>query len=141
MALADDKHLALATVSGDVDLSTAQGRLAARLKGAVARHEIDQMKARQRRKHRQKAEQGLPHWTRAFGYLADARHPTRRPPRWSNRLTRRVGRLVNLGDLYRCGMTPARSPSTAARGPRGLRRSSCASPATPDSAHNAGDHR
>jgi len=29
MALADEKHLALATVSGDVDLSTAQGRLVA----------------------------------------------------------------------------------------------------------------
>ena len=33
MALADEKHLALATVSGDVDLCTAQGRLVARLKG------------------------------------------------------------------------------------------------------------
>ena len=33
MALADEKRVALATVSGDVDLSTAQGRLVARLKG------------------------------------------------------------------------------------------------------------
>ena len=39
MAIADEKHLALATVSGDVDLSTAQGRLVARLKGSVAAHE------------------------------------------------------------------------------------------------------
>ena len=47
MELADAHRLKLATVSGDVDLSTAQGRLVARLKGAVARHEIDQIKARQ----------------------------------------------------------------------------------------------
>ena len=49
MALADAHHLALATVSGDVDLSTAQGRLVARMKGTVAAHEIEHMKARQRR--------------------------------------------------------------------------------------------
>jgi DNA invertase Pin-like site-specific DNA recombinase len=71
MALADEKHIALATVSGDVDLSTAQGRLVARLKGAVARHEVDHKSSRQRRASRQKAEKGLPHWSRAFGYLGD----------------------------------------------------------------------
>ena len=75
MALADEKHLALATVSGDVDLSTAQGRLVARLKGAVARHEIDHKVARQLRAAKQKAEKGLPQWTRAFGYLGDTRQP------------------------------------------------------------------
>ena len=35
--LADQKHLALATVAGDADLSTDNGRLFARIKGAVAR--------------------------------------------------------------------------------------------------------
>src|SRR6478609_11174102 len=75
MALADKKHLALATVSGDVDLSTPQGQLVARLKGAVARHEIDHKKARQCRAARQKAEKGLPAWKRAFGYLADTHQP------------------------------------------------------------------
>ncbi len=75
MALADEKHLALATVSGDVDLSTAQGRLVARLKGSVAAHEIEHKKARQKRAARQKAENGLPQWTRAFGYLDDTRQP------------------------------------------------------------------
>jgi DNA invertase Pin-like site-specific DNA recombinase len=75
MELADAHRLKLATVSGDVDLSTAQGRLVARLKGAVARHEVDQMKARQCRKHRQRAEQGLPQWRRAFGYLDDTHQP------------------------------------------------------------------
>jgi DNA invertase Pin-like site-specific DNA recombinase len=75
MALADENRLALATVSGDVDLSTAQGRLVARLKGSVAAHEIDHKKARQRRAARQKAENGLPQWKRAFGYLDDTRAP------------------------------------------------------------------
>jgi DNA invertase Pin-like site-specific DNA recombinase len=75
MELADTHQLALATVSGDVDLSTAQGRLVAWMKGAVARHEIDQMKARQCRKHQQNAENGIPHWRRAFGYLADTYQP------------------------------------------------------------------
>lgn len=73
MALADEKHLALATVSGDVDLSTAQGRLVARLKGSVAAHEGEHRKARQLRAARQRADQGVPNWSRAFGYLDDTR--------------------------------------------------------------------
>jgi DNA invertase Pin-like site-specific DNA recombinase len=75
MALADEKRLALATVSGDVDLSTAQGRLTARLKGSVAAHEGEHRRARQLRATRQLAERGVPNWTRAFGYLADTRQP------------------------------------------------------------------
>lgn len=74
MALADEKRLALATASGDVDLSTAQGRLVARLKGSVAAHEIEHKRARQKRAARQKAEQGRPQWRTAFGYLADGSH-------------------------------------------------------------------
>jgi len=74
MALADEKHLALATVSGDVDLSTAQGRLVARLKGSVAAHEGEHRKARQLRAMRQLAEAGVPNWPMgAFGYLGDTR--------------------------------------------------------------------
>ena len=34
--LADDKHVALASIGGDADLSTDNGRLFARIKGAVA---------------------------------------------------------------------------------------------------------
>lgn len=75
MALADEKHLALGTVSGDVDLSTAQGRLVARLKGSVAAHEGEHRKARQLRAARQKAERGEPNWSKAFGYLGDTRRP------------------------------------------------------------------
>ncbi|MGB3483618.1 MAG: recombinase family protein [Mycobacterium sp.] len=74
MALADDRQLALATVSGDVDLSTAQGRLTARLKGSVAAHEIEHKRARQLRAAEQKAAQGRPQWRRAFGYLDDGSH-------------------------------------------------------------------
>lgn len=79
MALADAKHLALATVSGDVDLSTAQGRLVARLKGAVARHEVEHKQARQKRAAKQKAEKGLPQWRRAFGYLDTEKGPVPDP--------------------------------------------------------------
>jgi DNA invertase Pin-like site-specific DNA recombinase len=75
MALADAHRLKLATVSGDVDLSTAQGRLTARLKGSVAAHEGEHRRARQLRATRQLAERGVPNWTRAFGYLDDTREP------------------------------------------------------------------
>lgn len=67
--LADRHRLALATVSGDVDLSTPQGRLVARLKGSVARHEMEHKSARQTRAGRQLAESGRPKWRAAFGYL------------------------------------------------------------------------
>jgi DNA invertase Pin-like site-specific DNA recombinase len=75
MDLADTHRVKLATVSGDIDLSTAQGRLTARLKGAVARHEIEHKSDRQRRAARQKAELGLPQWRKAFGYLPDVHQP------------------------------------------------------------------
>lgn len=74
MALADDKHLALASVSGDIDLGSPQGRLVARLKGSVAAHEGEHRKARQLRATRQLAERGVPNWHHAFGY-DDHRQP------------------------------------------------------------------
>ncbi|ABQ73342.1 MULTISPECIES: recombinase family protein [Mycobacterium] len=75
MSLADEKRLALATVAGDVDLATPQGRLVARLKGSVAAHETEHKKARQRRAARQKAERGHPNWSKAFGYLPGPNGP------------------------------------------------------------------
>ena len=72
--VADRHRLALATVSGDVDLSTPQGRLVARLKGSVARHEVEHKSARQRRAMEQLAARGVPKWRRAFGYLDDGSH-------------------------------------------------------------------
>jgi DNA invertase Pin-like site-specific DNA recombinase len=71
--LADRHNLALASVSGDHDLGTGDGRMFARIKGAVAREEMDQKAKRQRRQAKQRAELGLPHVAgpRAFGYESD----------------------------------------------------------------------
>jgi DNA invertase Pin-like site-specific DNA recombinase len=66
--LADEKHLALASIGGDADLSTDNGRLFARIKGAVARAEIERKSARQKRAARQRAEAGLSWGPRPFGY-------------------------------------------------------------------------
>ncbi|OOK79031.1 recombinase family protein [Mycobacterium kansasii] len=76
MPLADRMNVKLATVSGEVDLSTAQGRLTARLKGSVAAHEGEHKAARQRAAAKQMAERGLPKWKSAFGYTDDHQpHP------------------------------------------------------------------
>lgn len=73
--LADEHRLALATVTGDVDLGTHNGRLYARIKGAVARAEVDQKSARQKAANEQIAGTGRAWWTvRPFGYDADP-HP------------------------------------------------------------------
>lgn len=94
MALADEQHLALATVSGDIDLSTAQGRLTARLKGSVAAHEIEHKRARQLRAAQQKAERGEPQWRNAFGYLPDG---SRQPDPATAPLVKRVYAHVLAG--------------------------------------------
>lgn len=77
--IADQHKLALATVSGDVDLSDPQGRLIARLKGSVARHEIEQKSKRQKRAAVQKAERGIPNWRHAFGYVDHELDPVTAP--------------------------------------------------------------
>jgi len=70
--LADRRGIALASIGGDVDLATDNGRLFARIKGAVARSEIERKSARQKEASDQRAEQGRPHvGRRAFGYTAD----------------------------------------------------------------------
>lgn len=70
--LADRKQVALASVGGDVDLATDNGRLFARIKGAVARAEVERKSARQRAANTQRAEAGRPHaGRRAFGYTPD----------------------------------------------------------------------
>jgi DNA invertase Pin-like site-specific DNA recombinase len=70
ITLADERRLALATVGGDADLSTDNGRLFARIKGAVARSEVERKSARQKRAAQQRAEQGRVHsgGRRPFGY-------------------------------------------------------------------------
>jgi site-specific DNA recombinase len=65
---------AVATVqAGELDLSTAAGRMTARVVGAVARHESEQKSERVRRQREQAASAGRPHGggRRAFGYMSD----------------------------------------------------------------------
>jgi len=66
--LADRYHVALASVGGEVDLATPQGRLTARIKGSVARHEVEQMSRRLKRKFQQNATEGKAHGVTPFGY-------------------------------------------------------------------------
>ncbi|MGP5287853.1 recombinase family protein [Glutamicibacter arilaitensis] len=66
--LADRHTLALASIGGDVDLATPQGRLTARIKGNVARHEVEQQSRRLKRKFDESAAAGKPHGPVPFGY-------------------------------------------------------------------------
>ncbi|MFZ0714788.1 recombinase family protein [Mycobacterium sp.] len=74
MKLADDHRLKLATVTGDVDLATDNGRLFARIKGAVGMAEVERKSARQKAAAKQKAtnkDGGRPAWpSRPFGFDA-----------------------------------------------------------------------
>src|SRR6266581_5138919 len=65
----------LASVTGDVDLATDDGRFMARILGAVARKESDDKSRRIRRKHEEMALAGRPGGggSRPFGYRADRR--------------------------------------------------------------------
>jgi len=73
IVLADKKHIALANVSGDVDLGTANGRMLARIKGAVARQEADRIGERVKRQKAQRAARGEHQGGRyrLFGYTRD----------------------------------------------------------------------
>lgn len=68
--LADRTGCALASVGGDVDLATDNGRLYARIKGAVARAEVERKSTRMKAANVQRAEAGHPPagGTRMFGY-------------------------------------------------------------------------
>jgi site-specific DNA recombinase len=71
------KVSALASVSGVTDLSTDDGRLMARIMGAVARKESDDKSRRITRKHLEMAQAGrlVRNSTRPFGYRDDWRTP------------------------------------------------------------------
>lgn len=72
LALADRRGIALASVGGDVDLATDNGRLYARIKGAVAKAEVERKSARQRAANDQRAAAGRPSaGRRPFGYSVD----------------------------------------------------------------------
>ncbi|MFF1382738.1 recombinase family protein [Arthrobacter sp. NPDC058288] len=86
--LADRYKLQLANVGGDIDLSTPQGRMTARIKGTVARHETDQQSRRLKRKFEEKALKGEPHGFTPYGFLRvrdesgatrDVRNPEQAP--------------------------------------------------------------
>lgn len=77
--LADMQGTLLANASGDVDLTNANGRMIARIKGAVARQEADRIGERVSAQKRQRAESGKPGGGRyrVFGYTKDwALEPT-----------------------------------------------------------------
>lgn len=60
--------LLLANIGGDVDLSTPDGRMMYRIRGAISRHESEQSSRRIQRKFLERAEQGKPHGMVAYGY-------------------------------------------------------------------------
>jgi site-specific DNA recombinase len=71
--LADRRKVALASVGGDVDLATPRGRMIARIKGAVARQEVEQISRRLRRKQLELAQAGKVSngGIRPYGYTPD----------------------------------------------------------------------
>ena len=71
--LHDNAGVQLATVTGEIDLSTPTGRLVARTLGAAARHESEHKSERQRRAQLQAAQQSKPHTAgqRGYGYGPD----------------------------------------------------------------------
>lgn len=69
--LANAHGVALANVTGDLDLSTSDGRLTARIRGTVAQHESEKKAERIRRERAQRAARGEPSpGRRSFGYLS-----------------------------------------------------------------------
>lgn len=67
--LAAERDVALATVSGDIDLGSSHGRAMARVVAAFARQEVEVKSERQRAANLQRAESGKAHaGRRAFGY-------------------------------------------------------------------------
>lgn len=65
---ADRVGLKLASVGGDIDLATEQGRMMARMKGTVARYEIEQSRRRLKAKHAELAASGAHIGPRPFGW-------------------------------------------------------------------------
>ena len=89
----------MATVSGDLDLSTHEGQLMARITGAVARKESDDKSRRIQRKHQELAHAGRLSGggTRPFGFEADRR--AIRPDEAA--IIRECARRVLAGDSLR----------------------------------------
>lgn len=71
--LADRMNLSMANIGGEIDLSTPQGKLTARIKGSVARHESEQMSRRLKRAFTQRALSGKPHSYAPYGFTRTER--------------------------------------------------------------------
>src|SRR5271166_4501550 len=69
--LAEKHGVELANVGGDVDLSTPSGRMFARMKGTVAKYEVEQKSARQKVANEERAKDGRAWVKRVFGYDGD----------------------------------------------------------------------
>ena len=94
--LAEQRGLLLATITGDADLATDNGRLFARIKAAVARSEVERKSARQKLGHEQRAENGIP-WgdRRTFGFTSNHElHPLE-----SARVREAYRRIIQGGSL------------------------------------------
>ena len=76
ISITEQAGVALATVTGDVDISTSSGRLMARTMGAFGMLESEVRSERIRRKHQELAERGKVSGggTRPFGYTDGRRH-------------------------------------------------------------------
>lgn len=63
----------MTSANGDIDLRTDNGRMVARIKGAVAKNELEKISRRTKRQKQQRIEQGLPlgQRFRTFGYTRD----------------------------------------------------------------------
>lgn len=88
----------VATVEGDIDLSTPSGRLVARVLVSVARAEMEVKSARHKSANKQRAEAGLPHSAkRPYGYERD--QMTIRPAEAD--VLRRMGDMVLAGHGFK----------------------------------------
>lgn len=76
ISLCERTGVKLATVSGDLDLSTDAGRLNARILASVARGEVERKSRRQKEKIAERAKDGQPRGggPRRFGYTMDGLH-------------------------------------------------------------------
>ena len=66
--LAEQHGVELASVGGEIDLATPQGRLTARIKGSVGKHEAEQISTRACRKAAERAAAGAPSGRPSYGW-------------------------------------------------------------------------
>lgn len=123
--MADRHGLALASIGGEIDLATPQGRMTARIKGSVARHETEQQSRRIKRKFQERAEADKPHGAVAFGYRRIIEHDEDGRPLGARdeinleqaEVIRRAARLLLAGQSLRSVVADLNSAhSTTARG-------------------------